>query len=1192
MIGLFPATSNRRQLAIPLVGIALLLFASGQSKAQPSATAAALHEADHQAGLGRWVDAIEIYQRILESGGDDLVPADRPIAQLASLAGGAAWSIPWPSYHFRPARRICHERISRFPPDALKAYRDRVDRAAEKRLGEARKRAADDLLERIVGDWFCSRHGEEAIRLLGERAFERADLDAAERWWTMLLPRDPDNPAALRYPNPVTPAAAVHARLLLIKLFRGERDDVRRELKAYRAAYSDASGLLAGRHGKYAETLEQLLANPTQASLREDSGNARMWATFAGFPERTNQATSGLPKYWPGPPSWRTSIPAEASGRSAEEAPGPPDHPRALAFQPVIANGRVFVADAARVFSFDLMTGERTTLFDLRKHIPVSGIDLRLPARIDARYTLAFADGFLYVRLGAQRLRTIRDDVERAAPSAIVCLGPIAPQSREALAVRWILQPHNAQCIFEGTPVIHDGRLYVLVLRFAGGAPIRLIACYRGLGRGEPPELVWERETGRAPRPATNDMSTRHELLTLAGKNVVFGSGGGSIIAVDGRSGNPAWEYRYTLAERRLPPIGRDLTPCLFDGFRVFAAPADSDRLFCLDAFSGRLLWDREGVDVVHLLGVTHGKLIATFAGPMKGIRGLNVTTGAETRPGGWTQHAEGGLASFGRGFVTPDLIFWPTKHGLYFLDPEDGSPARQPIEGSFGNLVYADGCFVVTRATEVIGFFGDGKRVEPRRKEAPKPPAKILIYREPGGDADANNLPALALPLHRDAQIEFARTQWQPLATIPSRGDESANRESIWFTRFSPNQKHSDDRHFQELACAHQVGCGAAWDDTLLLAGANGATRLKLNDVEPKWSWHWPINRDANLLREPRDAKSGRFSSWHRSGSRLYVVRNDSQLLALDAESGAVIWRHHADDIGGTLPPTTIRPHFFAGKQRLLLQLSSGRLRIVDAKDGRILDELPTSRAPWAADPVRLSASDERIVLTEDADAMACFDLNAGRFVWRTPTPRPASLTGHPPSMRGLTNVLLVEIERNIGVEIEAFDPTDGRQLWKAPIFVGSRTHSLRDAGCDGKRLYLPGESAIIAVSLMRGERLWEAPLPAPNGGPLRILCAQKHLIVYPIEATPIKTAEREWARIEPGWPSLARLARLAEKSYDAFMNRTLPVAVLNSNNGKLLQRLSFPAFGPDCTIQLRSDSSATVSTGSGIWRLSGESR
>jgi outer membrane protein assembly factor BamB len=1166
--------------------ILFCISTSTPCRAQPSATYGLLHEASHQAGLGRWVDAIEIYQRVLETGGDDLVPADRPIAPLANLAGGSVWAIPWPSFHARSARWICHERISRFPAEGLKAYRSRVDAAAARRLDDGRKRSDDIVLEQLLAEWFCSRAGEDAIRLLGERAFDRADLDSAERWWSMLLPVTASNPFALRFPDPATPAAWVRARLLLIKLFRGEREGVWCELKAFRSAYSDASGLLAGKEGKYADTLESLLADPKQVTLAEDLASTKIWQTFAGRSDRNTLITSSLPRYWPGPPSWRTPIPSEVSG-GRDGVPGAPDHPRALAFHSVVAGGRVFVADAARVFSFDLATGERTTLLDLRKRLPLTGIDLRLPARIDTRYTLSFADGFLYARLGSQPLKTTSTEADRSLSSAIACFGPIAPRGAEAIELRWLLQPSDAQSIFEGAPLVHGDRLYALIWRFGGGEPVRHVVCYRSLGRKEVPEIAWEREIGRVPRPTKNEDTVRHELLTLAENNVIYGSNGGSIVALDSRTGKPAWEYRYTASERRPPPAGRDLTPCLFDGFRIFAAPNDSDRVFCLDAFSGRLLWDREGVDVVHLLGVVHRRLIATFAGPMKGIRGLSVATGSGARPDGWTQHLEGGSTTFGRGLVTPDLIFWPTKQGLYFLNPEDGSPIRQPIEGSFGNLVYADGSFIVTTANEVVGYVSDSKLLEPRKETPEKKPAKIIIYRQKGSDIEVGRFPDLKILLKDEKQVEFSPATFRPLLPIHSRSKSAEHTDLIWLSqrddiRTDPNRNGGQ---FLELRCTHQIDCGLIWDNNLVLAGANGATCFRLDDAEPIWSWRLADDAQLHLSRDSPDVLSGRLTGWHREGDHLYVLLNESRLLFLKTTTGKIAWQHRADEVGETIPQVSIRPKYFVSPRRLLIQLSTGQLRIVNTADGKAIGEFSSPRAPWITDPLPLS--DQRVVFPEDAETVSCMDVETGRFVWRYPLERPASLTGSLPWLRVFGRILLIETERNLGVEIEAVDPVSAQRIWKEPVFVGARRFTLRDADSDGKRIYLPGESGIVAVTLATGERLWESPLPEAARGEWQIHCAQKQLLAHPVEAIRLGNADREWDRLRQGWPNVARVTRFAKKQYDADMNRTLPVVILDSADGRVLQRLSFPAHGPACSVRLRTDSMFAVSTGSGVWQL-----
>ncbi len=54
-------------------------------------------------------------------------------------------------------------------------------------------------------------------------------------------------------------------------------------------------------------------------------------------------------------------------------------------------------------------------------------------------------------------------------------------------------------------------------------------------------------------------------------------------------------------------------------------------------------------------------------------------------------------MLSYGQALVTDDMIVWPARDGLYFLDPRDGRPNRRgayrgPLnELFFGHVVYAD---------------------------------------------------------------------------------------------------------------------------------------------------------------------------------------------------------------------------------------------------------------------------------------------------------------------------------------------------------------------------------------------------------------------------------------------------------------------------------------------------------------------
>ncbi len=494
--------------------LALLGWQPGEVRAQQSATADSLREASFKAGMGRWAEAIDQCQRIIEVAGDDLVPIPVPVMPLAQLTGGAAFTVPWQSARSVPARWIAHEEIGRFPPAALKLYRERVDAAAARRFADVRGRADDRPLEQFLADWFNSRSGEDAILLLAQRAFERGEIEVAARCWRMLLPgRDGER----RYPEPRTPPATLMARLILAQMFMGHAAQARREAQAFRAAFPEASGLLAGREGKYADTLDALLDDPRQTALPTPPGAGREWTTFAGRPSRDSAIAAGLPRYWPGPANWTVALPSLAQRKPLEEQPRDADHPRSLAFHPVIARGRAFVADGMHVYAFNLVNGKRTTVFDLSQFMAIPGIDLQLPVADDRRYTLTYADSFLYVRMGAERLRAHggEADAPNESSSVIVCLGPILDGKDDNIPHAWTLRPpkgdKESTTIFEGTPLVRDGKLFALLWRQSGGAITTAVACYQTQGPDSPPELIWQaaRPAGRVlTRPSTRAPGT------------------------------------------------------------------------------------------------------------------------------------------------------------------------------------------------------------------------------------------------------------------------------------------------------------------------------------------------------------------------------------------------------------------------------------------------------------------------------------------------------------------------------------------------------------------------------------------------------------------------------------------------------------------------------------------------------------
>lgn len=703
----------------PALVAAAVLLGSTRAAAQPPGPAPAdgaalrgdapptrkrLAEAEAKLVGGKARDAADDLQRLLDEAGDDFVSLD--------------------GRQFRPARWVAHQLLGKLPPDVLRGYQARVDEPARKLL-DAGKRGRDPRpLWQLLDRYFVSKPAADGLLVLGDLLFERGEYRAAELLWRRLLP---DAGADLVHPTPPADLASVRARIVLAAIFGGEPDRARGEWKAFADKHPTAAGHLAGKTGPYADTLKGYLDRPPRPAT--ESGAAD-WPTFAADPGRTGRVNGPIPHHWPSTPTWVAAIPGAAGDRAGvPAAPGRPPFGH-----PVVADGKVAVADAGRVYAFDLRTGLPAAL-PMRQRAVGAGRGIEP----EACATLSWADGRLFARTGPAAVRPSdapRPGARPAEDSALAVLGlPAEPGGR--LRERWrVAPPQPAEgkkgAAWEGAPLVAGGRMWAALARWEDGRVVHAVA---GFDPADPdPETAPDRPNWVADvcdAPAGTEPRVRQELLTLAGRNVVLCSNAGAVVAVDAVTGRRAWAYLYPRAvPRRVdpgrpeqprpdPPRPPDPCPAVAADGRVFVAPADADRVFALDAETGQLLWESERAEGAVILGMTRGKVIVTTTGPLRGLRGLSVVNGSYRRPDGWVQAGTGtDWLSYGRGFVTDRAVVWPSRsrYGLYFLDPDTGEPIPTappipgPRNGLWGNVVYADGVLVVVTPTEVLGYVAEGK--------------------------------------------------------------------------------------------------------------------------------------------------------------------------------------------------------------------------------------------------------------------------------------------------------------------------------------------------------------------------------------------------------------------------------------------------------------------------------------------------
>jgi outer membrane protein assembly factor BamB len=326
---------------------------------------------------------------------------------------------------------------------------------------------------------------------------------------------------------------------------------------------------------------------------------------------------------------------------------------------------------------------------------------------------LTIAGSRAYARLGKQSLAPGRDG-PAAGASYLVCLDLGAARGREL----WVAQPpadDGQPALLEGAPLVRGGYAYIAVSRVVGKRTRTALACYDPRGK-----LRWTRAVCDCPEFEDESAPRRaHHLLTWAGQHLVYCSHAGAVVALDPSSGELHWGVRYP---SRGPltaagaPAPRDLAPCVYADGRLLLAPLDTDRLYCLEATSGRVLWEQEGVEIIHLLGVAGGRVYFTTP---RGVQATALADGAVV----WQQPAQGELASLGRGLLLGDWLFWPTQDatlpvraltltaGEQYSSAESAAylePTRlRPIPA--GNLVYGAGYLIVAGPDELVVFAPPG---------------------------------------------------------------------------------------------------------------------------------------------------------------------------------------------------------------------------------------------------------------------------------------------------------------------------------------------------------------------------------------------------------------------------------------------------------------------------------------------------
>ncbi len=642
---------------------------------------------------GAWDQANEVIDQISTEGSE----------YLLEVSAGRYLSVPV----------YCQMVIAGFPPEALAAYRRRVDSRADRWLETGMEQRDRVALQRIVEELFCSSAGDDALWLLGEMAWERGDTSAARKYWSKLIPRQQVPPlgrpvAVLRYPDSEFAEPEVLARLILCSLFAGDDTRAARELAAFSRRHSDAQGSLAGRQGNLAEILKDVFRESRDWSFRSPN---REPATFAGNAARNQIASLDIDL---GAVRWSASLPVQDYSprwRPADSQPQISSKP--LSYFPVVNEGIVFLNDSQTIWAWELGSGrsawlEKSNVRDAHIYPAGPTFEYRRPLEQVAgtpQYTMTVHEGRLYARMGSPI--TNPTPRERNASSEVICLdidqgeGKLLWRTTEA-----DLEPADQESpwVFQSSPIVAGKRAYVPVMARRPDSRTNVACLDADTGK-----LIWNQHV--CASLANFDKGLNHvsqELLTLSQDTVFYCTGNGAIAALDAEQGDLRWLVTYVSLETNYSDrsVLREpgLKPCLFSQDVLIVAPRDSDQIMAFDADSGVQLWARTSRDRIrHLVGVANGVLIVSG----NSLWGIDMASGTIRWRIGFPDPVG---HSYGRGQLVGETVYWPTREFLYVIDQKTGRLIRREdlraLYGETGgNLVLTDQHLLIARPDRLVVY-------------------------------------------------------------------------------------------------------------------------------------------------------------------------------------------------------------------------------------------------------------------------------------------------------------------------------------------------------------------------------------------------------------------------------------------------------------------------------------------------------
>lgn len=304
-----------------------------------------------------------------------------------------------------------------------------------------------------------------------------------------------------------------------------------------------------------------------------------------------------------------------------------------------------------------------------------------------------------------------------------------------------------------------------------------------------------------------------------------------------------------------------------------------------------------------------------------------------------------------------------------------------------------------------------------------------------------------------------------------------------------------------------------------------------------------------------PGAAPAASMHGFQAVAGRLFALRGEGELVAIDGDSGLVEWSFAAR------PGEAVNPRVWIGPERIVLQTGrasdsaqAGRppeVVVLEPETGRAVARVALGeRESLERPPVPMG--DDHAILVTDSRTVKKLDLARGRFDWEYRESEALPPGGPPRALVDAERLLILHDGRSL----IRLDPATGLRRWSASLGTVALADRPEAMAVDEGRFYWASERLLRAISLENGSTAWKRPLVGPPLARWSIALSDRSIVACP---------ETSGLEDDPG---------------------PLPVVVRRRADGALVQRLTLPAAVEGVALRL-DPRGATVATPNGIWAL-----